>query len=67
MAYPGSRARHAEVPDSVVADREEVVVPRAGHEPVVVVSPAVYASSRETAYRLRGPAGVRRLLGANSP
>ena len=38
MSYTESRARYAEVLDSVVNDREEVVITRAGHDPVVIVS-----------------------------
>jgi len=37
------------VPDSVIDDREEVVITRAGHEPVVMVSLEDYESLRETA------------------
>ncbi len=45
-------------------DREEVVITRAGHEPVVMVSLADFESLRETAYLLRSPANARRLLDA---
>lgn len=38
MSYTESRARYAEVLDGVVNDREEVIITRAGHEPVVIVS-----------------------------
>ena len=38
MSYSQSRAHYAEVLDSVVDDREEVVITRAGKEPVVIVS-----------------------------
>ena len=38
LSYTESRARYAEVLDSVTNDREEVVITRAGHEPVVIVS-----------------------------
>ena len=64
MSYTESRARYADVLDSVTNDREEVVITRAGHEPVVIVSLAVYESLRETAYLLRSPANARRLLDA---
>lgn len=64
MSYTESRARYAEVLDSVVADREEVVITRAGHEPVVIVSLADFESLRETAYLMRSPANARRLLDA---
>jgi len=64
MSYTESRARYAEVLDSVVNDREEVVITRAGHEPVVIVSLEDYESMRETAYLMRSPANARRLLDA---
>ena len=64
MSYTESRARYAEVLDSVVDDREEVVITRAGHEPVVIVSLADFEALRETAYLMRSPANARRLLDA---
>jgi antitoxin YefM len=64
MSYTESRARYAEVLDSVTDDREEVVITRAGHDPVVIVSLADYESLRETAYLMRSPANARRLLDA---
>lgn len=64
MSYTESRARYAEVLDGVTNDREEVIVTRAGHEPVVIVSLADYESLRETAYLMRSPANARRLLDA---
>jgi antitoxin YefM len=64
MTYSESRARYAEVLTSVVEDREEVVVTRAGHEPVVIVSLDDYQSLKETAYLLRSPENARRLLSA---
>lgn len=64
MSYTESRARYAEVLDSVIDNREEVVITRAGHEPVVIVSLADFESLRETAYLMRSPANARRLLDA---
>ncbi|MEZ7239547.1 type II toxin-antitoxin system prevent-host-death family antitoxin [Rhodococcus sp. GXMU-t2271] len=64
MSYSESRARYAEVLDSVVNDREEIVITRSGHEPVVIVSLADFESLRETAYLMRSPANARRLLDA---
>lgn len=64
ISYTESRARYAEVLDGVVNDREEVVVTRAGHDPVVIVSLEDYESLRETAYLMRSPANARRLLDA---
>lgn len=64
MTYTESRAHYAEVLDGVTNDREEVVITRAGHDPVVIVSLADYESLRETAYLMRSPANARRLLDA---
>ena len=64
MSYTESRARYAEVLDSVVHDREEVVITRSGHESVVIISLQDFESLRETAYLMRSPANARRLLDA---
>ena len=48
--------------DTVTNDREEVIITRAGHDPVVVVSLDDYESLKETAYLLKSPANARRLL-----
>ena len=64
MTYSESRARYAETLSAVVNDREEVIITRAGHEPVVIVSLDDYESLKETAYLLRNPANARRLLGS---
>jgi toxin YoeB len=37
MTYSESRAHYAETLDSVINDREEVVITRAGRDPVVIV------------------------------
>ncbi len=62
LSYTESRANYAQVLDEVVNNREETIITRAGHEPVVIVSLADYESLRETAYLLRSPANARRLL-----
>jgi antitoxin YefM len=62
MTYSESRAHYAETLDSVVDDREEVVITRSGHESVVIVSLDDYESLKEAAYLLRSPANARRLL-----
>jgi len=64
MSYTESRAKYAEVLDSVVNDREEVIITRAGHEPAVIVSLQDFESLRETAYLMRSPTNARRLLDA---
>lgn len=62
MSYSESRARYAETLNAVTDDREEVVITRAGHEPVVMVSLDDYESLKETAYLLKSPHNARRLL-----
>ncbi|WP_282940902.1 type II toxin-antitoxin system Phd/YefM family antitoxin [Corynebacterium auriscanis] len=62
ISYTESRANYAQVLDDVVNNREETIITRAGHEPVVIVSLEDYESLRETAYLLRSPANARRLL-----
>lgn len=64
LSYTESRANYARVLDDVVNDREEAIITRSGHEPVVIVSLAEYESLRETAYLMRSPVNARRLLDA---
>ncbi|WP_017538431.1 type II toxin-antitoxin system Phd/YefM family antitoxin [Nocardiopsis halophila] len=64
MTYSESRANYAATLDSVVEDREEVVVTRVGHEPVVLVALSEYETLKETAYLLRSPENARRLVTA---
>ena len=62
MTYSESRAKYAETLDAVINDREEVIITRAGHDPVVMVALEDYESLKETAYLLRSPENARRLL-----
>lgn len=62
MTYSESRANYAETLDSVINDREEVVITRAGREPVVIIALDEYESLKETAYLLRSPENARRLV-----
>lgn len=64
MSYTESRRRYAEVLDSVVDDREEVVITRAGKEPVVIISLDDYESMKETLYLKNSPENARRLTEA---
>lgn len=64
MSYSESRANYAQTLDAVIDDREEVVITRAGHDPVVIVALEDYESLKETAYLLRSPENARRLLGS---
>jgi antitoxin YefM len=62
MTYSESRAKYAETLNAVIDDREEVVITRAGHDPVVIVALDDYESLKEAAYLLRSPENARRLL-----
>ena len=64
ITYSESRANYAATLDSVVEDREEVVITRAGREPVVMVALSEYETLREAAYLLRSPENARRLVTA---
>lgn len=62
LSYSESRANYAATLDAVLNDREEVVVTRAGKDPVVIVALDDYESLKETAYLLRSPSNARRLF-----
>lgn len=64
MNYTDTRNCLAATLDRVAADREEVVITRAGHEPVVLVSLDDYQSLKETAYLVRSPRNAQRLFSA---
>lgn len=61
MTYSESRARYAEVMESVINDREEMVITRVGHDPVVMLSLEDYESLKEAAYLTRSPQNARRI------
>jgi antitoxin YefM len=58
MSYAESLDLYAEVLDAVVNDGEEVVITRAGHDPVVIVALDAYTSLMATADRWRHPANA---------
>lgn len=64
LSYSESRANYAATLDSVLDDREEVIITRAGRDPVVIVALDDYESLKESAYLLRAPSNARRLLQA---
>jgi antitoxin YefM len=64
MTLVESLANFTETLDSVANDREEVLVTRDGHEPVVIVALADYESLKETVYLLGNPQNARRLISA---
>lgn len=55
MTYSVLRANHAATLDAVLDDCEEIVIMRAGKDPVVIVSLDDYQSLKETASLLRTP------------
>lgn len=61
MSVTELRASIADALDAVEDDAEELVITRAGHEPMVVVSLAEYEALKETDYLLRSPAMAERL------
>jgi antitoxin YefM len=63
-SYTESRAKFAAVLDAVESDREEVVITRAGHKPVVIVSLEEYEAMKETLYLMRSPANASRVAAA---
>ena len=62
VSYSESRANYAEILNAVEDDREEIVITRAGHEPVVMIALSEYESMKETAYLMRSPANARHIL-----
>jgi antitoxin YefM len=64
ISFSQSRAEYAKTLDTVINDREEVIVTRAGHDPVVIVPLDEYEALKETAHLLKSPANARRLLAA---
>ena len=62
ISFSESRKHYAETLDSVVNDREEVVVTRAGRDPVVILALDEYESLKETAYLLQSPMNAARIL-----
>jgi antitoxin YefM len=64
LSYAESLARLGELLDSVVDDREEVVITRDGCGSAVIVSLEEYEALEETAHLLRSPTNAQRLLDA---
>jgi antitoxin YefM len=64
MSYTQTRENFASTLGFVLDDREEVVVSRAGKDPVVIASLEDYESLRETAYLLWNPVNARRSFGS---
>ena len=62
VSFSESRKHYAQTLDTVINDREEIVVTRAGRDPVVILALDEYESLKETAYLLRSPVNAARIL-----
>ena len=62
MTFSATRANLAAAIDAVLDDREEVIITRAGKDPVVLVALDDYEYLKETARLLQIRANARRLL-----
>lgn len=64
ISYTSARANLADTMDRVCNDHEALIITRNGQQSVVMLSLEDFSSLEETAYLLRSPANVKRLLGA---
>lgn len=64
ITYTAARANLASTMDRVCEDHEPLIITRNGQQSVVMLSLEDFQSLEETAYLLRSPANVRRLLSA---
>ena len=64
ITYSSARANLARTMDRVCEDHEPLIITRNGENAVVMVSLEDFTALEETAYLLRSPANVRRLMGA---
>ena len=62
ITYSAARANLASTMDRVCNDHEALIITRNGEQSVVMLSLEDFNSLEETAYLLRSPANVRRLL-----
>lgn len=66
ITYTTARANLADCMDRVCDDHEPIIITRNGEQAVVMMSLDDYKALEETAYLLRSPKNVRRLLDAIS-
>jgi len=64
LTYTTARKRLAEAMDRVCDEHQPLIITRAGHHSVVLMSLADYKTMEETAYLLRSPCNASRLLAA---
>ncbi|VAW85630.1 YefM protein (antitoxin to YoeB) [hydrothermal vent metagenome] len=62
MSYTSVRANLAETMDAICDDHEAVVITRKNERSVVMLSLEDYESLEETAYLLRSPSNMKRLI-----
>ena len=62
ITYTAARASLADTMDRVVNDHEPVIITRSSQQAVVMLSLDDYKAMEETAYLLRSPKNVQRLL-----
>lgn len=64
ITYSAARANLATVMDRVCGDHAPLIITRNGEQSVVMLSLEDYNALEETAYLLRSPANLRRLIAA---
>jgi antitoxin YefM len=64
VTYSTARANLASTMDRVCNDHEPLIITRNGQQSVVMVSLEDYTALEETAYLLRSPANMKRLITA---
>jgi antitoxin YefM len=64
ITYTQARANLATLLDEVTHNRETVIINRRGADPVAMVSASELSSLEETAYLMRSPKNMKRLLEA---
>ena len=66
ITYSAARANLASMMDRVCNDHEALIITRNGEQAVVMLSLEDYNALEETAYLLRSPSNVKRLLSATA-
>lgn len=64
MTYSEARSKLAETMEKVCDDHAPIIITRKNSRSVVMMSLADYEALEETAYLLRSPKNMRRLLGS---
>lgn len=64
ITYSAARANLASTMDRVCEDHEALIITRNGQQSVVMVSLEDFTALEETAYLLRSPANMKRLVAA---